>query len=200
MSSVHWKILARMAILVLLALGGAAPQASQGDSSHRERRLPKGSLPQSYALRNLQGVQVTRFALINADSNSEITTVNLDSSTTIAVNSLPSLNLSIVAIVTGTGISKVVFEFNLNGVTGSKTENNAPYALCGGKGSPPDYNACKSLGLGRHTITAKAFVSTSIAASKTVSFERKSNAAIISNQNTEYNSFLSPFPCATFQW
>ena len=131
MSSVHWKTLARMAILVLLALGGAAPQASQGDSSHRERRLPKGSLPQSYALRNLQGVQVTRFALINADSNSEITTVNLDSSTTIAVNSLPSLNLSIVAIATGTGISKVVFEFNLNGVTGSKTENIAPYSLCG---------------------------------------------------------------------
>jgi hypothetical protein len=126
-----------MALLVLLALGGAAAQASHEDSSYPEaaqeslRRLPKGSLPQSYAHRNLQGVLITRLALINADSNTEITTVNLDSSTIIPVNSLPSLNLSIVAIVTGTGISKVVFEFNLNGVTGSKTENIAPYSLCG---------------------------------------------------------------------
>ena len=118
MFSVDTKTLSRMALLVLLALGSAAAKQSSVSGEppqqcspyespeHAHLRVSKGSLPQSHAKRNLQGVQITRLALINADSNSEITTVNLGADAVISLNALPSVHLSIVAIVTGTGISK----------------------------------------------------------------------------------------------
>ena len=152
-----------VAIWYLLLLSGADARLPERESSHPISETEERHLQQL--------VQITRFALINADSNTEITTVNLGLDSIISLNALPSRNLNVVAITTGS-ITKVVFD--LNGRVGVRTENSAPYSLCGDTGNPPDYNSCGSLVPGTHTITAKAFVgTTTVAASKTVSFQCK---------------------------
>jgi hypothetical protein len=50
-----------------------------------------------------------------------------------------------------TGMSGVQFDFN--GVSPHKFEYMAPYALCGNVG--PSFNACPTLVIGFHTVTAK---------------------------------------------
>jgi hypothetical protein len=122
--------------------------------------------------RRLQTVQI-RFMLINANTDKEITNVDLNTNGTFALSNLPTNALNIQANVTvpsKTRIGSVVFDFNTK--IGYRSDSSFPYALC--SESKGNFRSCGSvLGAGRHVVKATVRRNGTAIGSKTISFQRK---------------------------
>ncbi len=107
---------------------------------------------------------VTEFTLVDADSNSDIVTI--ENNDIINLSNLPTSNLNIRADTNPSTVDSVTF--NLSGVTStSQTEGTAPYALWGDQSG--NYNA-GTFNLGAHSLTATPTVSAITGTPLTVAF------------------------------
>ena len=121
--------------------------------------------------RRLQTVQI-RFMLVNADTDKEITSVDLNTNGTFSLANLPTTAINIAANVTSTtSIGSVVFD--IDGRLGYRSDTTVPFALC--SESKGNFQSCGSvLGVGSHVVKATVRKSNgSVLASKTISFQGK---------------------------
>ena len=122
--------------------------------------------------RRLQTVQI-RFMLVNANTDKEITSVDLNTNGTFSLADLPTTAFSIAASVTSTEpLRSVVFDIDTR--IGYRTDTSVPYALC--EESRGNFQSCGSiLGAGSHVVKATVIrKNTGIAlASKTINFNCK---------------------------
>jgi len=118
--------------------------------------------------RSMQSISITRFALINADTDLEIESDVVGK--TISLDDLPTSNLNVEAVTEGGTLPDTV-QFDYNGVVNYHTEKVAPYALAGDKNG--DFKTCTDLVEGSHSITATATQDGDAVSSYTGSFTRK---------------------------
>ena len=122
--------------------------------------------------RRLQTVQI-RFMLVNANTDKEITSVDLNTNGTFSLANFPTTAFNIAANVTSTEpLRSVVFDIDTR--IGYRTDTSVPYALC--EESRGNFQSCGSiLGAGSHVVKATVIrKNTGIAlASKTINFNCK---------------------------
>jgi hypothetical protein len=146
--------------VVFVALGAVARGIESSSLSTRNLRSDDGdahdqsslsySTPDHRKLASVQG-QVTAFQLINADTDQPV--INLKNNTVVALGSIPNMttpSFNINALFNGTDIQSVRFGYNI--ITSFRTENVAPFALCGN--DKTNFFKCTNLGPGTHTVTA----------------------------------------------
>ena len=118
------------------------------------------------------GVQI-RFMLVNANTDKEITNVDLNTNGTFSLSNLPTTALNIAANVTSTtSIGSVVFD--IDGRLGYRRDTTVPFALC--SESKGNFQSCGSmLGVGSHVVkaTVRRKSDGSVLDSKTISFQGK---------------------------
>ncbi len=97
------------------------------------------------------GPEITEFLLIDPDTDEILGT--LEDADTVNLNDFASGGFNVVAVLGDSAAGSVIFD--LNGVTGFRTENKAPFAI-GGDNGPNDYRSLV-FPTGSNTITATAF-------------------------------------------
>ena len=122
--------------------------------------------------RHLQTVQI-RFMLVNANTDKEITSVDLNTNGTFSLANFPTTAFNIAANVTSTEpLRSVVFDIDTK--IGYRTDTSVPYALC--EESRGNFKSCGSiLGAGSHVVKATVIRKNTgnVLASKTINFKCK---------------------------
>jgi hypothetical protein len=137
---------------VLLAVLLLLLQSDQSKAQQQQQVLLRGTAAGS-ASRVLQASSsVTDLQLILAPSNQTLL-LSIQENQKIFLGDLPGSTFNIKALVSVATVGSVRFAHNTNPIY--RTENGAPYALCGNSGET--YKVCTVLGVGNHTVTATPF-------------------------------------------